>query len=390
MTPQLITEMAVMSLVILLLVYILRKFRQPYFVAYIIAGILLGPQLLNIFNHTETITGLGELGVVLLMFFIGAEINLPNLTKNFVRPLAVAFIQLCFSFAFISMLSLYFNWDAKLIILLSFIISLSSSAIVFQYLTNSGEMHTSLGLLTCGFLLLQDLLVVPMMLVINFISGEELPTDHIFKACLGTVLSVIFLWAAFSKKMLRIPFKKDIMADHDLQVFVGFLFCFGFAWFTWFFGLSPALGAFMAGIIIGQDKSTHWLDNALIPFRVFFMAFFFISVGLQINIYFFKDNLGVTLALTLSILIINSLINTLVVKITGQNWRDSLYADALLSQIGEFSFVLMTLAKSLGLVNDIIHQIILAVIALTMVFSAVWVKVIQMFIYKPGITLTNQ
>jgi CPA2 family monovalent cation:H+ antiporter-2 len=146
----------------------------------------------------------------------------------------------------------------------------------------------------------------------------------------------------------------------------------------------------MAGILIGQDKSTHWLDNALIPFRVFFMAFFFISVGLQINIYFFKDNLWVILALTLSILIINSLINTLVFKITGQNWRDSLYAGALLSQIGEFSFVLMTLAKSLGLVNDIIHQIILAVIALTMVFSAVWVKVIQMFIYKPGIILTNQ
>jgi CPA2 family monovalent cation:H+ antiporter-2 len=229
MTPQLITGLAVMSLVILLIVYILRKFRQPYFVAYIIAGILLGPQMLNIFNHTETITGLGELGVVLLMFFIGAEINLPNLTKNFVKPLAVAFIQLCFSFAFISMLSLYFNWDAKLIVLLSFIISLSSSAIVFQYLTNSGEMHTSLGLLTCGFLLLQDLLVVPMMLVINFISGEELPTDHIIKACLGTVLSIVFLWAAFSKKMFRIPFKKDIIADHDLQVFVGFLFCFGFA-----------------------------------------------------------------------------------------------------------------------------------------------------------------
>ena len=382
MASQLITGLAVMSLVILMLVFVLRKMQQPNFVAYIMAGILLGPEVLNVFQRNETISGLGELGVVLLMFFVGAEIDLSTLSKNFLRPMAAAAAQLCFSFAFISLLSLYFEWDPKLIVLLSFIVSLSSSAIVFQYLDKTGQMRTALGLLACGVLLMQDLLVVPMLFVLNLLSGQEIATGQLIKASIGAVFSGLFLWAAVVKRLLRIPFKEELAQDHDLQVFVGFLLCFGMAWFSWFFGLSPALGAFLAGILIGQDKATSWLDKALVPFRVFFMAFFFISVGLQIDLGFFGDHLAVIAALTLTVLLANSLINTVVFRITGQKWRDSLYAGALLSQIGEFSFVLMTLANSMGMVNDAAHQTMLSVIALTMIFSAIWVKIMQRFIFR--------
>lgn len=382
MESPLITGITIMSLVILLLVFILRKFQQPHFVAYIIAGILLGPEVMDVFKRTETITHLGELGVVLLMFFIGAEVDLPRLTKNFTQPLLAAASQLLFSFIFIYILSFYFNWDTTLVVLLSFIISLSSSAIIFQYLSKTGQMETPLGLMACGVLLIQDILVVPMMLALNFMGEGTLPLYEIAKAATGAFLCGLFLWAALKRKALQLPFKKDIASDHDLQVFIGFLLCFGMAWLTGFFGLSAALGAFMAGIVIGQDKSTKWLDTALVPFRVFFMAFFFISVGLQINIDFFRESLVSILALTICILVINSLINTVVFRLTGHTWRDSLYAGALLSQIGEFSFVLMTVARDMGLVSNRVHQVILAVIALSMVLSAAWTKAIHKFIFR--------
>jgi CPA2 family monovalent cation:H+ antiporter-2 len=134
--------------------------------------------------------------------------------------------------------------------------------------------------------------------------------------------------------------------------------------------------------VIGQDKATRWLGKSLIPFRVFFMAFFFLAIGLQLDVGFFAANAGTIVLVAISVLIINSLINSLLFKLSGNSWRDSIYAGALLSQIGEFSFVLLTLAASLGLVGDYMRQITLAVITSTMLLSSIWLAIIQKLIYK--------
>lgn len=176
--------------------------------------------------------------------------------------------------------------------------------------------------------------------------------------------------------------QREIIADHDLQVFIGVCICFGMAWLTFWFGLSPAFGAFISGIIIGQDKATRWLEKSLIPFRVFFMAFFFLAIGLQLDIVFFSDNLETIVLITLIILIISSLINTLLFRFTGNNWRDSVYAGALLSPIWEFSFVLATVAAALGIVGTYMYQVTLAVITSTMLFTTIWLTIIQRLIYR--------
>lgn len=176
--------------------------------------------------------------------------------------------------------------------------------------------------------------------------------------------------------------RREIVADHELQVFIGFSICFGMAWITAWFGLSPALGAFAAGIIIGKDKATRWLGKSLIPFRVFFMAFFFLAVGLQLDITFFVENVATIIWVTISVILINNFINTILFKLTKNTWRDSLYGGALLSQIGEFSFVLVTLAASLNLVGNYTYQITLAVITLTMLLTTFWLMIIQQLIYR--------
>ncbi|MCW4467642.1 cation:proton antiporter [Flavobacterium sp. MFBS3-15] len=387
MTSKIFTGIVALSFVILILVILLRRLRQPYFVAYILSGILLGPEVFGIIAKGDYIGELGELGIILLMFFIGAEINLPSLARNFEKPLLAALTQLLLSLALMWGVGYYLNWSYTTIILTGFIISLSSSAIILQYLSRNGEINSSLGLITCGVLLVQDILIVPMMLMLNFMAHGSVEPFELVKVTLGATLTVAFLRAAFIKKLVKIPFKRDILGDHDLQVFIGFALCFGMAWVTHWFGLSAALGAFAAGIVIGQDKATRWLDRSLVPFRVFFLTFFFISIGLQIQLTFIRENIGTLLFVAFSVLLINSLINALVFRVTGHSWRDSMYAGALLSQIGEFSFLLMTIAAELKLVGSYTYQITLAVIAMTMIFTTIWIAIIQKFIYKMDSTV---
>ncbi|UUF12393.1 MULTISPECIES: cation:proton antiporter [Flavobacterium] len=382
MLSQLFSGIAVLSLIVLLMILLLRRLKQPYFIAYIAAGVLLGPQVFNIIHKPDVISELGEIGIIIMMFSLGSEIDLQDLTRNFYKPLLIAFVQIALSFIGMYFIGSYGGWKMTTIVLTAFIISISSSAIAFQYLARTGEIKSRLGMITCGVLLMQDILVIPMMLALNFMSGAAVSAVQLIKVCAGGTLMVLFLKGAVTKKLFKIPMRKEIAADHELQVFIGFSICFTMAWISGWFGLSTAFGAFASGILIGHDKATRWLGSSLIPFRVFFMAFFFLAVGLQLDIHFFIQNAGTIILISFSVLFINSLINTIVFKLTKNSWRDSLYAGALLSQIGEFSFILMTMAASLKLVENYVYQITLAVITSTMLLTAIWLTIIQQLIYR--------
>lgn len=382
MLSQLFSGIAVLSLIVLLLILLLRRLKQPYFIAYIAAGVLLGPQVFNIIHKPDVISELGEIGIIIMMFSTGSEIDLQYLTRNFYKPLMISVVQIVLSFICMYFVGSYAGWEITTIVLTAFTISISSSAIVFQYLARTGEIKSQLGMITCGVLLIQDILVIPMMLVLNFMAGAAVSLVQLIKVCAGGVLMILFLKGALTKKLFKIPMQKEITADHELQVFIGFSICFTMAWISGWFGLSTAFGAFASGILIGHDKATHWLGSSLIPFRVFFMAFFFLAVGLQLDINFFIQNAGTIILISFSVLFISSLINTILFKLTKNSWRDSLYAGALLSQIGEFSFILMTMAASLKLVENYTYQITLAVITSTMMLTTIWLMIIQQLIYR--------
>jgi len=163
-------------------------------------------------------------------------------------------------------------------------------------------------------------------------------------------------------------------AGNELQVFFAFGLCFGFSALTGFFGLSTALGAFVAGILVATAKSTSWFHNSLFSLKVIFVALFFISVGMLINVHFLWDNLFVILSLVVIILLANNLINTLIMRSFKMSWHDSIYAGALLSQIGEFSFVIGNLAYFNKIITDHGYQLIIAVISLTLLLSPIWIS----------------
>jgi len=379
---ELLTSLVIMLLTILLLGILMKKFNQPYFVAYITAGIILGPHAFRLFTNTETIATIGELGLIIQMFFIGTKLEVQSFASNIKKPLAGVIAQLVLSLIFITIIGLLYSWTAKEILLFTFIISLSSSAIILEYLEKNNELIQPLGVLTSGILILQDFLLLPMLLTINFLGEKKLSAYTIISLVAFLVIISFLLREIILKRKIQFPFPASLKHDHELQVFIGLLFCFGFAWITQLINLSPAIGAFIAGILISQSGSMNWLEGHLIPFRVFFLSLFFLAIGLQINIDFLFSHIWLVLLIVASILIINSAINALIFRILNESWRNSIYAGALLSQIGEFSLVLCMVAKNQQMVNDFWYQLTLAVVSATMLMTAIWINVIRKYIYR--------
>lgn len=382
MGHNIISSLVILSLVVLMISIVTQKIKQPLFIAYILAGILLGPDVLNIITNESTITHLGELGILLLMFFIGAEIDFTDFLANARKPFIIATLQVILCCVFTFIMGIGYDWSLQLSFIFAFIISQGSTAIVLQYFHKNKQINTPLGLITSGVLIVQDLYAIIILLILNFMNYKEASAFELVKAVVGFVLIMLFMLFVIRKNKFKLPFEKEIIQDKELQVFSGILICFGFAYITRWLGLSDALGAFIAGILIGQNNATKWLDASLSPLRILFLSVFFIAVGLKISLGFLWDNIGLIMMTTLFILLLNSMINSIIFRAIGFTFSDSIYAGALLSPIGEFSFIIVTLASSLGLIDAFTYQVVLSVITLTMLLTFLWLTTIQKVILK--------
>lgn len=365
------------SALILVLGYFLKRIKQPYIIAYILTGIILGPFGMKLVTQTETAEALGELGLIILMFFIGIEISL----KDFVKKWRIAFfgtgMQVLFSILLMFILGYFMNWSLARIILLGFIISLSSSAVVIRLLEDNKINKSSIGQNVISILLTQDVLIVPMIIFMSFLSGKDVVVKDILLQAIGGVLIFIALIYLLKKKTITLNFSKLFVQDHELQVFMGLILCFGMALFTSLFGLSAGLGAFIAGLFMNAVPSNKWLHDSLHSFRVVLISVFFLSVGMLIDLTFLKDNLAVISLLVFGVFLSNQLINSASLRFLKCNWKESLFGGALLAQIGEFSFVLI----SIGYQNEIIqfysYQITIIAISITIFLGPLWATFIR-------------
>lgn len=382
---EVLQSLVVMLLTILLIGMLMKKLRQPYFVAYILAGLMLGPQCLKVFKEADTVSTIGELGLIIQMFFIGMKMEVQSFAKQIRKPLIGVIAQLFFSWVFMAAIGLFYGWFVKEILLFTFIISLSSTPIILDFLEKNDELNKPLGTITSGILIMQDFLLVPMLLTINFLGEKKLDVYTIILLVASMLLMTFILKTLFHHERINFPLPGVLRNDHELQVFSGLLFCFGCAWLTQSINLSAAIGALISGICISRSDSLKWLESHLFPFRVFFLALFFLAVGLQIDIHFLRENFQLVITIVLATLLINSAINALVFKLLKESWRNSIYAGALLSQIGEFSLVLCIVARNQNLVPDSWYQLTLAVISVTMLMTAIWINIVRSFLFKRSI-----
>ncbi len=363
---------------ILLLGILMRAMRQPHVVAYLIAGIVLGPHLLGFVNDHALLERLGAFGVVILMFFIGMEVTPQDLLEKWKTAILGTLLQVAASVGFAILLGYVLNWSTVQSVLMGFILALSSTAVVLNLLQARKELDSRHGRDALTVLLTQDVLVIPMLIIISMLSGEKVSAFELNLQIIGGILLLgIVAWITLSKDF-RIPFISEIISrDHEVQVFAALVLCFGLALITGWFSLSAALGAFVAGMILAAARETEWVYESLEPFKIVFVALFFVSIGMLVDIPFILHNLGRILLLTALVLLLNTSINAVVFRGLGESWGHGILTGAMLAQIGEFSFILAAVGYTSGIIDPAIYNLVVAVIAISLIVSPIWISSIK-------------
>lgn len=376
-TDPVIPNIVMILFSIVALGIVMKWLKQPHVIVYLLVGLLLGPKVFAIITDTATITRFGAFGVVLLLFFTGMEVSPKRLAKNWSISVLGTLLQVLISVILVALIGLFLDWTLERIIMLGFVISISSTAVVLKLLQDWKEIDSRVGQNVLGILLVQDLLVVPMMIILSFLKGQT-PSAHtlMLQALGGAIIVALTIWLII-KDEIRLPWLKYLGADHEMQVFVSLGICFGMAMLTSLTALSAALGAFVGGMIIASARETHWVHQSLSSIRTIFIALFFVSIGMLIDIQFIIAYWWQIAALIFASFMTNFLVNAAILKSLGEQWRESLYGGSLLSQIGEFSFVIAAIGFHLNIINQTGYQMTISVIALSLLLSPLWIMLFK-------------
>ncbi len=359
--------------VVLIAGLLLSYLRQPRVAGYLIVGMLLGPHVFGLSPIHEITEFLSEMGVVFLLFFVGMEVSVERLIKGWRISVIGTLCQILFSVGFAWLLGWWNGWNVGEIILIGFIISLSSTAVVLTVLQNWNELDTPVGEDVLGILLVQDLMVVPMLIILGLLGGETPTAFSIGSQLLGGLLVFSLIGYVVIKGKVTVRTPKVVEDDEELELYLSLTICLGLAILTTVFGLSEALGAFAAGIFVSAAGWTDRHSRLLHPFKILFMALFFVSIGMLVNLPYILEHWDKIILLVLLILIVNTVINGLILRAGKRTFQDSWYGGFLLSQIGEFSFVLASVGLAAGIWSEGREQVAYATIALSLILSPLWI-----------------
>jgi len=347
--------------------------RQSVMIAYLVTGVLLGPHVIGVFSDPTVLDPMAGLALVLLLFFIGLEVDLRQLTAQWRVALLGALLQALVSVGVVWVVGQWLDWPLARVILMGFVITLSSTPIVMRTLSDLGLLNSRVGANVVGVLVAQDLLAIPMLIVLGLFQGETPSAATIWLQVASVLLLVGLIIMVVRRGGFPTPFSSRIEQSREMQVMAALAFCFGTALITGLMQLSVVLGGFLGGLLARLSNSMDWVRSALEPFNFALVAVFFVSIGVLIDLDFLFSNFAVSAGLTLLALVLNTIINTLTLRVLGESWLDSFRAGASLAQLGEFGFVLAALGLATGVIVNEGYQYVLAVTALSWLISPLWI-----------------
>jgi len=365
------------------------RLKQPPVVGYILGGVVLGPTGVGLVTATESISLLAELGVVLLLFLIGMEISL----KAFARVLKPAVITMAGQTSFALLVSFaigtFLGWPPQQSLLIGFIMAVSSTAVAMTMLDAIGELRTATGRMTVGVLIAQDIAIVPMIILVDSLSGEiNHPVLLVLKMVgAGLFLTLLFRFLARSNK-LNLPFTEALSGREDLVAVAAIAYCFAAGALSALAGLSAAFGAFVAGLVIANSTLRQEAISVTHPIQSVLVVIFFLSIGLLIDLNYILANIGTVLLFVFVVLTAKSIVNVALLRAVGEPWERAFPSGLIMAQIGEFSFVLAAVGIANGAIGGDGYRLAVAVIALSLLVSPLWMSVIRQFhdIAEEGLT----
>jgi K+:H+ antiporter len=367
-----LTDILIVMAVALAVTLLFGRLRLPILVALFVAGALVGPNSFGLIGDSEQVKALAEVGVIFLLFTLGLEFSFRRLVR-LARPILVAGpIQVVLTGAMGAAVGLAFGADGAQAMVLGMLVALSSTAVVLKTLAEQGEMESPLGQTSFGILVFQDVLVLPLMLALPLIAGKGLQTSWgpvtVVLVALGVVAAILVgtKWVA-----PRLLYEAARTRSPDVFLMAVVTICFAVAALAASVGLSVALGAFLAGLIISESEFSHQALGYVLPFRNLLVSFFFVSVGMLLDLSFLAGHWWLVVLGALGLVVVKTLTGSLAVLALRYPLRVAVGSGLTLSQVGEFSFVLAAVAVSDSLLPHDTYQGFLAVAVLTMAVTPI-------------------
>lgn len=354
--------------VIVLLLF--RRFKLPTIIGFLITGVIVGPSVLKLVSASHEIEMMAEIGIILLLFIIGLEFSLKTLAAIKKAVILGGFIQVGLTVLIPALAFYAFDYSAAESVFIGFLLALSSTAIVLKMLSERSEISSPHGKIALAILIFQDVIVVPMMLFTPLIAGES---DNIWTSLLwllikasGVIVVVIVSARYLVPKLLYAVAKTK---NQELFILTIIAICIATAIMTSYVGLSLALGAFMAGLIISESEYSHQAIANVLPFREIFTSIFFISIGMLLDLTFVINHILIIIGLTIGVIILKFLIASAAGFVLRYPPQTALHAGLILFQVGEFSFILSKVGLEYNILSNENYQYFLAISILSMALT---------------------
>ena len=372
----LVTGMIAISLGIFL-----KRFDIPPIIGYIFSGAIIGTVVNLGSGDSHTLEHIAEFGIVFLMFTIGLEIKLENLIEMKKQVFTYGALQVGLSMTLFTLISYYlFSLDIKASLVVGAALSLSSTAIVLKIMNETNEISKPYGQNTLGVLIFQDLAVIPILLMLTILSDSTSTISSMLIDIVIAGVSLLIVMVIFGKYFLDFILKIVDKSDtHELFIMVVLVIAIGSSYLAHSLGFTYSLGAFIGGMLIAETHYKHQIEADLIPFRDLFLALFFVTVGMQIDVQFFVSNVIEVFSFSIVIMLIKAFIIFGVIYLFS-NKTVALQTSLAISQVGEFSFVVFTQAIQTNIIDKSLGQLLTLSVIVSMIFTPFILKKIPYFI----------
>jgi CPA2 family monovalent cation:H+ antiporter-2 len=373
-SADLLRDLVVLLGASLPIVLVFQRLSIPSLVGFIAAGMVIGPSGTGLIGSPETVDALAGVGAVLLLFGVGLDVRIAELGRGWRDVVSGGTLQIGATVVAVTPFALAAGFATVEAVTIGLLAAFSSTVIVLKMLSDRADLETPHGRLSVGILIFQDLFVLPVMLFLPLLAqSEEMDLERVGGALATAVVATVAVFLA-----ARIAFPAILRRVAELrmrEVFVGtvVLLCLGTAWLFSLFGVSLAIGAFVAGLVVSESEYSHQVLADVVPFRDLLSSVFFVSIGMLVDLSSSWQHLPALLFLTAAIILLKALVTGAVVGTLHRSARVACVVGLSLAQVGEFSFVLAHEAARFGILSEQAFQLLLPVVVLTMMASPLMV-----------------
>jgi K+:H+ antiporter len=361
-------ELLIVLGVTISIVFLFQKVRVPAIVGFLLAGVVIGPGGLGLIKSVNQVETLADIGVVLLLFIIGIEFSLQSFIALQRRIIWAGFLQVFATISVVLIIALSLGASPGVGVFYGFLVTMSSTAIVLRIFNDRGETNSIQGRLASGTLLFQDLCIVPMMLMVPFLaqSGEGSLLGVAWAIIKSLLALALIVWTA-RKLLPRLLHQVALVRNREIFILFVVLVCLGTAWLSSVAGLSLALGALIAGLVISESELSHQVVAEVLPLRDCFSGIFFISIGMLLNPEMLRQDWLTSLLELVLMVSIKTLVVLVIFWRLYRSIRLGIILGLSLAQIGEFSFILAKAGIGHNLLSTTEEQTFLAASILSMI-----------------------